>query len=183
MLHRGADFFGTPTLSRAGNAVGEVMNVQKFHPYRSPINPAGAGADRGACAFIALVALAALAMAGPASGKAAPKTESGASLAGSWSGGGWVSFSSGNKERARCRAHYSRAGGSSYALSATCATASGSASQTATVYQVGPNRFRGSFHNVEYNISGSIRIVVSGNSQSVTLAGEGASASLSLSRR
>lgn len=111
------------------------------------------------------------------------KSEKGGSLAGTWSGGGWVSFASGNKERARCRAHYSPQGGNSYSLSATCATASGKASQQATVYQVAANRFRGSFYNSDYNVSGSIRVVLSGNSQSVTLSGDSGSASLSLSRR
>jgi hypothetical protein len=126
-----------------------------------------------------ILGLVALAIAGPAQSK----TGSGGDLAGAWSGSGWVSFASGTKERARCRALYSRVGGNSYQLSATCATASGTASQTATVYQVSPNRFRGSFHNVEYNVSGTIRILVQGSSQSVTLAGDSGSASLNLSRR
>ena len=127
----------------------------------------------------AVMMLVALATAGSVSSK----SESGGTLAGSWSGGGWVSFASGNKERARCNAHYSRAGGSSYELSASCATASGKASQTATVHQTGPNRYGGSFHNAEYNVSGTIHIVVQGNSQSVSLHGESASGSLTLSRR
>lgn len=155
----------------------------------------GGGAARSglrASGLVLLVALGGLlAIETPSFGKAdkgdksdkSEKAAKGGSLAGSWSGGGWVSFASGNKERARCHAHYSRAGGSTYALNATCATASGKASQSATVYQVSPNRFRGSFHNSEYNVSGSIRVAVSGNSQSVTLSGDGASASLSLSRR
>ncbi|CAN1724243.1 conserved exported protein of unknown function [Hyphomicrobium sp. 1Nfss2.1] len=105
------------------------------------------------------------------------------SLAGSWSGSGWVSFSNGKRERARCRAHYSPNGGKSFSLSATCATASGKASQSATVYEVSRNRFRGTFHNTEYNVTGSIRVVLSGNSQSVTLSGDSNSAALSLSRR
>ena len=103
-----------------------------------------------------------------------------ASLAGSWSGGGWVSFSSGNKEKARCRASYRHNGGDSYTLEATCATSSGKASQTATVYKVSDSRYRGSFYNTDYNVRGTIRVVVSGSSQSVSLAGDGASASLSL---
>ena len=110
------------------------------------------------------------------------KTDTSGTLAGSWNGGGWVSFASGNKERARCHAHYSRAGSSSYELNASCATASGKASQTATVHQTGPNRYSGSFHNSEYNVSGTIHVVVQGNSQSVTLHGDTASASLVLSR-
>ena len=104
-------------------------------------------------------------------------------LSGSWSGGGWVSFSTGNKEKARCRATYSPAGKNAYRLSATCATSSGKASQTATVYHVSGSRYRGSFYNSDYNVRGTIRVVVSGASQQVSLAGDGASASLSLRRR
>ena len=78
-------------------------------PLLRPIAKAGA--------VMMLVALA-------TAGSVFSKSESGGTLAGSWSGGGWVSFASGNKERARCHAHYSRAGGSSYELSASCATAS-----------------------------------------------------------
>ena len=105
-----------------------------------------------------------------------------ASLAGSWGGGGWVSFASGTKEKARCRARYTPAGTGTFELHATRATASGSASQTATVYEVSPNRFSGPFHNLEYNVFGSIRIVVHGNSQSVTLYGDSGSASFTLRR-
>lgn len=125
----------------------------------------------------ALMTLAALAMTGlPVSSKA----ESGSNRNGS--GGGWVAFASGTKESACCSAYYSRAGGTSYRLSATCATASGKASQTAVVQQISANHFQGSFHNNEYNVSGTIRIVVQGNSQSVSLAGDSGSASLHLSR-
>jgi hypothetical protein len=142
----------------------------------TPINRLGRAA-RNVMLGLGVVALT---VATPVLGK---PTKGGGSLAGSWSGGGWVSFASGTKERARCRARYSPAGGKSYELSATCATASGKASQSATVYEVSPNRFRGSFYNSDYNVSGSIRVVLRGNSQSVTLSGDSGSASLSLSRR
>jgi hypothetical protein len=128
--------------------------------------------------LFALVPLAALASMGAVVPSAADP-----GLAGSWSGGGWVSFSTGNKEKARCRATYSKASSKSYTLIATCATSSGKASQTATVYQVSGGRYRGSFYNTEYNVRGTIRVVVSGSSQQVSLAGDGASASLSLTRR
>jgi hypothetical protein len=119
----------------------------------------------------------------PVVGFIGPSTaEPGASLAGSWSGGGWVSFASGSKEKARCHARYT-GGGDTYTVSATCATASGKASQTATVYKVSGGRYRGSFVNSQYNVRGSIRVVVHGKSQSVSLSGDGASAQLSLSRR
>lgn len=117
-----------------------------------------------------------------ATGAIAKTTPDTGSLAGSWSGGGWVSFSNGNKEKARCHANYSKAGGDAYSLSATCATSAGKASQTATVYKVSEGRYRGSFFNSDFNVHGSIRVAVHGNSQDVSLSGDGASAGLSLSR-
>ena len=105
-----------------------------------------------------------------------------ASLEGSWSGGGTVTFASGAKEQARCRAHFSRAGRDSYTVNATCATASGRAAQTARVRQVGNNRYSGSFYNSEYSISGVIHIVVHGASQTVQLISDSGSGVLNLSR-
>ena len=120
----------------------------------------------------------------PQTGNAQPskKVASGGSLEGSWSGGGTVSFASGSKEQARCRAHYSRAGNNSYTVNATCATASGRAAQTATVRKVGENSYSGSFYNSEYSISGVIHVVVRGASQSVRLISDSASATINLSR-
>jgi hypothetical protein len=105
-----------------------------------------------------------------------------ATLEGSWSGGGSVSFASGSREQARCRAHYRRAGNNSYSVNATCATASGRAAQTATVRQVGENRYSGSFYNSEYSISGVMHVVVHGSRQTVRLISSSASAVLSMSR-
>ena len=125
-----------------------------------------------------MLAIAAL----PILGFVGPSTAEPGGLTGSWSGGGWVSFASGSKEKARCHARYS-GGGGSYNVTATCATASGKASQSATVYKTGGNSYKGSFVNSQYNVRGSIRVVVHGKSQSVSLSGDGASAQLSLSRR
>ena len=55
--------------------------------------------------------------------------------------------------------------------------------RSATVYKTGGNSYKGSFVNSQYNVRGSIRVVVHGKSQSVSLSGDGASAQLSLSRR
>ena len=126
----------------------------------------------------AMLSIAAL----PVLGFVGPSTAEPSGLSGSWSGGGWVSFSSGSKEKARCHARYTGSGGS-YNVTATCATASGKASQSATVYKTSGNSYKGSFVNSQYNIRGSIRVVVHGKSQSVSLSGDGASAQLSLSRR
>jgi hypothetical protein len=105
-----------------------------------------------------------------------------ANLDGSWSGGGSVSFASGAREQARCRAHYRRTGNTGYVVNATCATASGRATQTATVRQVGENTYSGSFYNSEYSISGVMHVVVHGTRQSVRLISDSASAVLSMSR-
>jgi hypothetical protein len=112
----------------------------------------------------------------------APKKAASIGLEGSWSGGGSVSFASGSTERARCRAQYRHAGSTSYTLNATCATASGRASQTATVRQVGENRYAGSFYNSEYSISGVINVVVHGRTQTVRLNSDSGSAVINLSR-
>jgi len=99
-----------------------------------------------------------------------------ASLAGAWSGNGSIAFASGSKEKARCRAHFSKTGASSYAMSATCATPSAKVDQSATLYKSGANSYTGSFFNQQYNTGGSIRITVSGRTQSVRLSGEAGSA-------
>jgi hypothetical protein len=111
---------------------------------------------------------------------AAAKEERG--LEGTWSGGGSVAFATGSKEQARCRAHYSRASKNSYRLNATCATASGKAAQTATVHKIGENKYSGNFHNPDYDISGTISVIVTGNSQSVRLTSSSGWAHLRLSR-
>ena len=105
-----------------------------------------------------------------------------ASLEGSWSGGGTVSFAAGGNEQVRCRARFSRAGEHSYTVNATCATASGRAAQTATVRRVSNNRYSGSFYNNEYSISGVIDIIVHGSSQTVRLMSDSGSGILNLSR-
>jgi uncharacterized protein (DUF2147 family) len=103
-----------------------------------------------------------------------------ADLTGSWSGGGSVNYKSGSKEKARCRANFNKIGSSSYSMSATCATASGKVSQSATLRRTGDDSYSGSFSNPEYNITGSISIRVNGNSGSVSMSSDAGSAYLSL---
>lgn len=99
-----------------------------------------------------------------------------ATLTGSWSGNGSISFASGSKEKARCRARFAKTGASSYSMSATCATPSAKVDQSATLYKSGANSYTGSFFNQQYNTGGSIRITISGRTQSVRLSGEAGSA-------
>lgn len=103
-----------------------------------------------------------------------------ASLDGSWRGSGWIKFDSGKRERARCRAFYSRVSPNEFALRANCATKSAKATQTARVHRTGKSRYAGSFFNKEFGVSGSIYVRVKGRSQFVRLTGTGASATFKL---
>src|SRR5262245_39277904 len=126
----------SPFFEGSGMTKTILQNVRSHVPSRTALS---------ALAFASLAALAAV-------GSVGPSVAGPAGLSGAWSGGGWVMSSTGNKEKARCHASYSRVSGDAYALSATCATSSGKASQTATVYKVANGRYRGSFFNQEYNV-------------------------------
>jgi hypothetical protein len=104
------------------------------------------------------------------------------SLDGSWRGYGALSFAWGSTEHARCRADYSRTSETSYTVKAVCITASARAAQTAILRKVGENRYKGSFHNRQYDVSGTIQIVVRGDKQAVILESTAASASFTLRR-
>jgi len=147
-------------------------------PQLAPILPPRRAARASTLGLLAVLALIGLPAAGHAQGAKQPS----GSLEGSWSGGGSVSFASGARERARCRAHYRRAGAERYTVNATCATASGRADQTATLRRVGENRYSGSFYNSEYSISGVIHVVVRGASQTVRLFSDGGTAIFNLTR-
>lgn len=127
-------------------------------------------------------AVVAAACLGVLAGVSVPASADPADLSGAWSGGGSVSFASGAKERASCRAKYSKAGGSSYSMTATCATASAKVAQTANLKKTGANSYSGSFQNPEYGVTGSIHIIVNGRSQSVSLSSDAGKASFRLSK-
>ena len=125
-------------------------------------------------AVVFLIAIGALAL--------HPRSSQAQSLEGSWSGGGQVSFASGAREHARCRARYSRRSNEGYVVSAVCATPAGRAAQTASLRKIGDNRYRGTFYNQEYGISGTILVIVRGATQSVRLTSDSGWAALTLSR-
>lgn len=101
-------------------------------------------------------------------------------LVGTWAGNGSINFASGSKESARCRAHFSKTGESSYEMSASCATASAKVDQSAQLTKTGSNSYVGRFFNEQYNTGGSIRITVSGRTGNVSLSGEAGKAYFSL---
>ncbi|PPD07533.1 MAG: hypothetical protein CTY28_08610 [Hyphomicrobium sp.] len=104
-------------------------------------------------------------------------------LVGTWSGTGTVTLANGAREKARCRASYISAGGRTYAMSATCATAAAKVSQTAIVSQNTKNRFGGTFYNPEFGVTGRIRIILSGARQTVYLSGSSGHATFNMHRR
>ncbi len=117
-----------------------------------------------ACAAVAVAPQAALAEPG---------------LTGTWKGGGSVSFSSGSREKARCRATFSPTSKTTYEYSATCATQSGTASASghcAATVRIS----RALFLNAEFDANGSISITVHGSSQTVRLMSPKGSALLRL---
>src|SRR5262245_52161398 len=124
-----------------------------------------------------LVSILAIPQASPQARQARSESRS---LSGSWSGGGTVAYSSGQRERARCHVTYS-GGGAPVTANATCATPSGSISQTARLRKSGPNSYSGSFFNPQFNVRGRIHVTTRGNRQSVSISSGQGSASLSLS--
>lgn len=103
-------------------------------------------------------------------------------LGGTWHGNGWVSFSSGSREPARCRVQISEQSARTFAVRAVCATESGRVSQQAVVRKAGGNSYVGSFYNAEYDVSGSIHLSVRGATATARLTSHSGSAVISLSR-
>lgn len=130
------------------------------------------------------LAAAALAFSILATGLAAPTTPAYAvSLEGNWSGSGHVKPKSGQRERVRCRVSYARQSAKVYFVSATCATASTTIRQTGQLLMVNPNRYVGDFYNSAYDISGRVRVIVRGASQTVTFSSASGSGSMTLRKR
>lgn len=103
-------------------------------------------------------------------------------LSGTWRGNGYVKPKDGQRESVRCRVTYSPQGSKTVAVSATCASSSLTIRQTGSLTMVNANRYVGDFYNSEYDISGRVRVTVSGNSQTVTFGSARGSGSLSLRR-
>ena len=112
-----------------------------------------------------------------------PASLAAATLDGSWSGDGAITPRNGERERIRCRVTYSRLSAKVYSVSATCASASTTIRQSGTVLMVRPDVFVGDFYNQQYDMSGRIRVVVSGSTQNVTLSSRDGSGWLRLRRR
>ncbi len=92
------------------------------------------------------------------------------SLIGSWRGGGVIQPHNGAKEKTRCRANIHKAPTRGhYRASYRCSSPYGVVTQAVTLRRTGANRYTGSFRNTQHNISGSISVILRGNSHNVTM--------------
>ncbi len=107
---------------------------------------------------------------------------SAAELAGTWSGSGYVSPTEGKRENVRCRVTYNRHTPKVFSVIAVCASPSAKVHQTGEVLMVNPNLYVGDFYNQQFDVSGRVRVRLSGSRQTVTFSGAKGSGSLSLSR-
>lgn len=106
-----------------------------------------------------------------------------AAIDGSWSGSGYLAVSQGQKERVRCRVTYSRQTSTVFSVSATCASSSAQVRQSGTLLKVSATSYVGDIYNAEYDVSGRVRVVVKGSTQTVTFTSSAASGQLSLRKQ
>jgi hypothetical protein len=103
-----------------------------------------------------------------------------AALAGSWSGGGTLSTSSGTRERLRCRAHYTVGqGGKSLNMSIRCAGDSYRFDLNSSVVDR-RGRIFGRWSESSYNVSGSVSGTASGSHIRAMARGDSFSAGLAV---
>lgn len=106
-----------------------------------------------------------------------------ASIKGNWAGGGTVKVKEGKSERVRCRVSYGRIAGQNFSVNARCATSDVRIDQTGRLKRVSTNRYVGSLHNQQYNVSARVVVTVSGRQQTVSISSRQGSASIRLKRR
>ncbi len=106
-----------------------------------------------------------------------------AAIDGSWSGSGYLAVNQGQRERVRCRVTYSRQTPTVFSVSATCASPSAQVRQSGTLLKVSATSYVGDIYNAEFDVSGRVRVVVRGNTQTVTFTSSAATGQLSLRKR
>ncbi len=106
-----------------------------------------------------------------------------ASLAGTWQGSGYVAPKSAARERVRCRVTYRKQSAKVFSVSARCASKSATIRQTGEVLMVRPNRYVGDFYNSQFDVSGRVRVTISGSRQTVTFSGGAGRGRLNLRKR
>jgi hypothetical protein len=107
----------------------------------------------------------------------------GASIEGTWSGGGTAELKSGEKEVVRCRIRYTKDTGRTYLIHANCSVpGAGRYEETGRIVQLSETNFTGRLYSEQYSVSGEITITVRGNSQTLTAVSEKGRATVVLNR-
>lgn len=102
---------------------------------------------------------------------------------GTWSGGGYVQITDGKREKVRCKVTYSRQTDKVYAVNAVCASPSNKIRQTGEVLLVSKDRYVGDFYNNQFDISGRVKVNVSGSKQTVSFKSSSGHGSMNLRKR
>jgi len=113
----------------------------------------------------------------------APQAALAQSLEGSWRGSGVARPNTGQSERVRCNIVYRKENPKVFDVTATCATTSVKFRQTGKVLMVNPDRYVGDFYNPDYDVSGRVRVILKGSTQTVSFSGAKGSGSLTLTKR
>jgi len=108
---------------------------------------------------------------------------SAAVLAGDWSGEGTVTQTEGPTEKVRCRVSYKKESAKVYGVEAQCASTSKKMRQTGELLEVRPGVFTGSFNLPQYDVSGRVRVVLEGETQTVTFKSPRGEGEVTLTRR
>lgn len=127
--------------------------------------------------FCGLALLAPLVMLAPAPASAAT------ALAGEWSGEGTVTQTEGPTEKVRCRVSYKQESAKVYGVTAQCASTSQMTKQIGELLEVRPGVYTGEFNLTQYDVSGRVRVVVDGETQTVTFKSPRGEGEVILSRR
>lgn len=101
-------------------------------------------------------------------------------LEGVWSGNGYITPKSGEREKVHCRISYDKETSKVYRAVATCASTAAKITQSGSILKVRANRYVGDFYNSEYDVSGRIRVIIKGTRQTVTLTSDSGSGSIKL---
>ena len=106
-----------------------------------------------------------------------------AEIEGNWSGSGYVAPTKGKRENVRCKIRYKRHTAKVFAVRAVCASPSAKVIQTGEVLKVKENLYVGDFYSPDYDISGRVRVTVSGSRQKVTFSSARGRGAVTLSKR
>lgn len=91
-----------------------------------------------------------------------------APLEGTWSGSGTMQALDQPPQKLTCRVTYKAETEKVFKLAAKCVTISTAVNQTGQLLKINPGLYVGEFHVASFDISGRVRIVIDGNSQTMS---------------